>query len=150
MAKVNGSIYIDRPPEVVFDFVADERNEPRYNPKMTTVALLTEEPIGVGSRFGSTLMSRARPVTMTVEFTEFVRPRRLALVSTAGAMDTVGALSFAPSGRGTLMTWSWNIRLRGLAKVASPVVAWMGRRQERATWDGAKRCLEGGEQAGSA
>ena len=144
MAKVNGSIYIDRPPEVVFDFVADERNEPRYNPKMTAVSLTTEEPIGVGSRFASTLMSRARPITMTVEFTEFVRPRRLALVSTAGVMETVGALSFAPSGTGTLMTWSWVIKLNGLAKVASPVVAWMGRRQERATWGGLKRCLEDG------
>ena len=47
MANINGSIYIDRPPEVVFDFVSDERNEPQYNPKMTTVSLLTEEPIGV-------------------------------------------------------------------------------------------------------
>jgi len=51
MANVNGSIYIERPPEVVFDFVADERNEPRYNAKMTHVSLLTEEPIGVGARF---------------------------------------------------------------------------------------------------
>ncbi len=143
MANINGSIYIDRPPEVVFDFVADERNEPQYNPKMTTVSLLTEEPIGVGSRFAATLMSRARPITMTVEFTEFVRPRRLASVTTTGPMDTVGALSFEPRGTGTLMAWSWHIKLNGLAKIASPVVAWMGRRQERAIWGRLKSCLEG-------
>jgi len=35
MAKIEGEIYIDRPPEDVFDVVADERNEPLYNPKMT-------------------------------------------------------------------------------------------------------------------
>ena len=150
MANVNGSIYIERPPEVVFDFVADERNEPRYNAKMTDVALLTQEPIGVGSRFAATLTSRARPITMTVEFTDFVRPRRLASVSTAGAIETVGALSFAPSGKGTLMTWSWDIKLHGVAKVASPVVAWMGRRQERAIWSGLKQHLEGGEEPTSA
>ena len=144
MVKVNGSIYIDRPPEVVFDFVADERNEPRYNPRMTAVSLVTEEPIGVGSRFASTLTARGRDIAMTVAFTEFVRPRRLALVSTAGVMETVGALSFAPSGTGTLMTWAWVIKLNGLAKIASPVVAWMGRRQEYATWAGMKRCLEDG------
>jgi carbon monoxide dehydrogenase subunit G len=142
MAKVDGSIYIERPPEVVFDFVADERNEPRYNAKMTTVSLLTEEPIGVGSRFAATLMSRARPITMTVEFTEFARPRRLASVTNTGPMDTVGALSFEASGTGTLMTWSWHIRLRGLAKLASPVVSWMGRRQEREIWSALKQLLE--------
>jgi carbon monoxide dehydrogenase subunit G len=142
MAKINGSIFIDRRPEVVFDFVADERNEPKYNPKMTTVTLLTEEPIGVGSRFHATLMLRGRPITMTVEFTEFVRPRRLASVTTTGPMDTVGALSFEPSGTGTLMTWSWHIKLRGVAKIGSPVVSSMGRRQEYAIWTGLKQLLE--------
>lgn len=40
-----------RPPEVVFDFVADERNEPRFNPQMATSSLDSGEPIGEGSRF---------------------------------------------------------------------------------------------------
>ena len=35
MAYVEGEIFIRRPPEEVFDFVADERNEPRYNPYLT-------------------------------------------------------------------------------------------------------------------
>jgi hypothetical protein len=87
MVNIIGSIYIDRPPEVVFDFVADERNEPLYNPKMTAVSVLTEESIGVGSRFEATLMARGRPITMTVEFTEFVRPRRLASVTTTGRQE---------------------------------------------------------------
>jgi hypothetical protein len=32
MTRLEGEIVIDRPPEVVFDFVADERNEPQFNP----------------------------------------------------------------------------------------------------------------------
>jgi carbon monoxide dehydrogenase subunit G len=149
MANINGSIYIDRPPEVVFDFVADERNEPQYNPKMTTVSLLTDEPISAGSRFAATLVMRARPITMTVEFTEFVRPRRLASVTTTGPMDTVGALSFEPSGTGTLMSWSWHITLNGWAKIGSPVVSWMGRRQERAIWSTLKQLLERKDEDGT-
>jgi hypothetical protein len=34
MARVEGEIIIQRPAEDVFDFVADERNEPRYNSRM--------------------------------------------------------------------------------------------------------------------
>jgi hypothetical protein len=36
MARVEGEIIIHRPTEVVFDFVADERNERLYNPRMLT------------------------------------------------------------------------------------------------------------------
>jgi hypothetical protein len=143
MAKVSGSIDIERSPEVVFDFVADARNEPKYHPQMTAMSLVTEEPIGVGSMFAATLVSRGRPVTMTVEYTDFVRPSRIALVSSSvWGIKTVGAVSFAPSGMGTVMTWSWDIRLHGLANVASPIAAWIGRRQERATWGGLKQYLE--------
>jgi hypothetical protein len=142
MARVAGRIYIDRPPEVVFDFVADERNEVRYNPKMTTVSLVTDPPIGSGTRFAATLTSRSRLITMTIEFTEFERPRRLASVSTAGAIETVGALTFEPHDAGTWMSWAWEIRLPGAMKLASPLVARMDRRQERAIWTGLKACLE--------
>ena len=37
MVHIKGQIVIDRPVEEVFDFVADERNEPRYNPRMRRV-----------------------------------------------------------------------------------------------------------------
>jgi hypothetical protein len=38
--RVEGDIIIKRPMEEVFDFCADERNEPRYNPRMAHVASL--------------------------------------------------------------------------------------------------------------
>jgi hypothetical protein len=34
MVRVEGEIVINRPVEEVFDFVADERNEPRYNSRI--------------------------------------------------------------------------------------------------------------------
>jgi hypothetical protein len=34
MVHIEGEIVIDRPVEEVFDFVADERNELRFNPQM--------------------------------------------------------------------------------------------------------------------
>jgi uncharacterized protein YndB with AHSA1/START domain len=142
MATIEGEIYIDCPPEVVFDVVADERNEPRYNPRMTAVSLLSDPPIGPGSRFAATMKSRARTVTMESEFTDLERPTRLGSVSTVGAMRTVGALTFEPRASGTLMSWFWNVELRGVAKLAAPVASWMGRRQERAIWTGLKTMLE--------
>ena len=79
---------------------------------------------------------------MIVEFTDFERPTRLGSVSTVGSMRTVGALTFEPQASGTLMRWSWDIQLRGVSKLAAPLVSWIGRRQERAIWTGLKTMLE--------
>ena len=50
MVRIEGEIVINRPMEEVFDFVADERNEPRYNPHMRRAELITKGPVGVGTR----------------------------------------------------------------------------------------------------
>jgi hypothetical protein len=34
MSRVDGDIVIDRPLEAVFDYVADQSNQPQYNPQM--------------------------------------------------------------------------------------------------------------------
>jgi hypothetical protein len=34
MASIAGELVINRPVNEVFDFVADEQNEPRYNPRI--------------------------------------------------------------------------------------------------------------------
>jgi hypothetical protein len=57
MVHIEGEIVINRPVEEVFDFVADERNEPRYNTQMRRAEQLTEGPIGVGSRFRAEMLS---------------------------------------------------------------------------------------------
>jgi hypothetical protein len=48
MAKIEGEILIGRPVEAVFDFVADQRNEPQYNPRMVRAAKITDGPVGTG------------------------------------------------------------------------------------------------------
>jgi hypothetical protein len=41
MTRITGEIAIDAPADVVFDFVADQRNEPAYNPHMVRSAKVT-------------------------------------------------------------------------------------------------------------
>ena len=52
-------------------FVADQRNEPLYNPTMLRSELLTVGPIGVGSQFHAETTMRGRRVPMTIEITAF-------------------------------------------------------------------------------
>jgi deazaflavin-dependent oxidoreductase (nitroreductase family) len=142
MVRIAGEIIIDRPVEEVFDVVADARNEPRYNPRLRHAEQITTGPIGVGTRFRAETMMMGRAVPMTIEFTAFERPRRLASSTRMATMDIDGALIFDPVPGGTRMRWTWNLRPRGLLRLLGPLVARMGRRQEEAIWTGLKRYLE--------
>jgi hypothetical protein len=88
MARIEGEIRIDRPVEAVFDFVADSRNEPSFNPAMADVELITPLPIGVGTRFHAR-MGRAG-MQMLVELTELDRPHRIESRTTSSMMETPG------------------------------------------------------------
>lgn len=147
MPRVEGELVIERPVEEVFDFVADERNEPRFNPRMLRAEKISPGPIGLGTRFRAEMRmrGRGRPVVMTVEFTAFARPRRLASSTHMATMDIVGALTFDPVPKGTRMRWEWDLKPRGLVRLLSPVIALMGRRQEQAIWSNLKWLLEAGD-----
>jgi uncharacterized protein YndB with AHSA1/START domain len=149
MAQIEGEIVIARPVEEVFDFVADERNEPRFNRQMSSAELLTPEPIGSGSRFQSELRTMRRTVDMTVEFTQFERPRLLGSTSRSAtrggrgrAMLTSGALTFEPVPQGTRMCWAWQVETPGGMKILAPLIVRIGRRQEQRIWGSLKRLLE--------
>jgi hypothetical protein len=71
VARIAGEIIIRRPVEDVFDFVADERNETRYNAHMLRVEKISDDPIGVGTRFQAELKTMGRTMPMVVEFTGF-------------------------------------------------------------------------------
>ena len=140
MAKVEGKILIYRPPEEVFDFVADSRNEPSFNPAMAGVELLTPPPIGLGTRFRAH-MGKAG-LEMLIELTEFERPRRLGSRTTSSMMETSGTLTFVADDQGTVMSWDWQVRPQGWLRMLGPLSGPLGGRMERRIWTGLKHQLE--------
>ncbi len=146
MVEVVGEITIDRPMDEVFDFVANEENEPRYNPHMRLAEKISEGATGLGTRFRTELRTMGQTMPMIVEFTAYERPRRLASVTRSSMMQTEGALTFDPVAGGTRMRWSWNLQPHGVLKFMGPLVASMGRRQELRIWTSLKRLLETAEQ----
>jgi carbon monoxide dehydrogenase subunit G len=140
MAKIAGEILIGRPVAEVFDFVADSRNEPSFNPAMAGVELLTAPPIGLGTRFCAR-MGRAG-TQMLVELTEFDRPHRLGSRTTSSMMQTSGTLTFAADGDGTVMNWDWQVHPKGWMRMLGPLFGPLGNRMERRIWTSMKRYLE--------
>jgi len=100
-ARIEGKIIINRPVDAVFDFVADERNEPRFNPQMRRVEQISPGPIGQGTRFRAETTSMGRSVEMVIEFTAYDRPGRLSSFTRMSAMDIRGTLTLDPVPEGT-------------------------------------------------
>ena len=147
MTRIIGEIVIDAPADVVFDFVADQRNEPAYNPHMVRSAKVTPGPVGKGTQFRSAVRSRGRPAEMAIEYTGFQRPSRLASTTRMAQAEFSGTLTFEPAGAGTRLRWSWDARFTWPLRLLAPVLARVGGRQERATWAGLKRYLESSQHA---
>lgn len=143
--RIEGEILINRSVDKVFDFVADERNEPRYNPRLLRAEQTSPGPIGIGTQFRAETKAIGGAVPMTIEFTGFERPRRIALATRLSTMDIRGALTFDPISGRTRMRWSWVLEPRGLFKLMTPMLASIGRRQEQIVWDNLKRVMEAGE-----
>lgn len=142
MARIDGEIVIDRPVDVVFDYVADQSNEPQYNPRMMRAEKITSGPLGRGTRFSSAVASVGRTAEMLIEFTGYDRPTLLTSATTMQQADISYTLTFEPAGSGTRMRWSGRVRPKGAFKLLGPLIAWMGRHQEQRIWASLKRHLE--------
>ena len=143
-AHIEGEIMIGRTPGEVFDFVSDQCNEPIYNPQMLSAKKLTDGAPGAGSRFEAVMRQGRRTFPITITFTAFERPTRLGSFAEMEGMSTEGVLTFEQVGDSTLMRWSWQINTKGVLRLLSPLVTWMGRRQEQRIWTSLKRHLETG------
>jgi polyketide cyclase/dehydrase/lipid transport protein len=142
MARIKGEIVIGRPVDVVFDYVADQRNEPQYNPQMVRAEKITAGPVGKGAQFRSAVASRGRTAEMLIECTGYERPSLLASSTTMAQADISYTLRFEPAAAGTRMLWSGQVRPKGAFRLLGPVITWMGIRREQRIWASLKKHLE--------
>lgn len=142
MTRIAGEVTIAAPVEEVFDLVADERNEPRYNPRIEHVRKLGAGPVGPGARFVAEPRNMGKRGEMTLTIQEYERPRRLHNVVTSSYMTVDGTLTFDEVDGGTRLAWDWDMGLVGPMRLLSPVLAAVGPSWEHRNWVGLKTYLE--------
>jgi Polyketide cyclase / dehydrase and lipid transport len=142
MARIEGEILIGRPVDVVFDYVADQSNEPQYNPQMVRAEKVTPGPVGKGTRFRSAVTSRGRTAEMLIECTGYDRPKLFATTTTMAQADIRYTLRFEPAPAGTRMRWSGQVQPKGAFRLLGPVITRLGTRQEERIWTSLKKHLE--------
>jgi len=146
MAHIAGEVTIAAPIDEVFDLVADERNEPRYNPRIVRAEKVSEGPVGAGTRFVAEPKSMGSNGEMALEIVEYDRPHRLRNVVRSSYMKVDGTLTFDEVEGGTRLRWDWVMALVGPMRVLSPVLSLIGPRWERQNWVGLKKYMESGRR----
>ena len=126
MARIEGEIVIGRPVDVVFNYVADQSNEPQYNQQMVRAEKITPGPVGKGTRFRSAVTSMGRTAEMLIECTGYDRPALFATTTTMAQADISYTLRFEPAPAGTRMRWSGQVRPRGAFRLLGPVITRLG------------------------
>jgi hypothetical protein len=146
VAHIAGEVTIVAPVEVVFDTVADERNEPTYNPRIARAEKVSPGPVGRGTRFVATPKGMGSKGEMTLEIVEYDRPHRLRSVVRSSYMRVEGVLTFDDVDGATRLRWDWHMGLVGASRLLSPVLAVIGPRWERRNWVALKSYLESGRR----
>lgn len=142
MTHIAGEVTIKAPVHEVFDMVADERNEPRYNPRIVRAEKVTEGPIGAGTQFVAEPKSMGSRGEMTLTILGYDRPRRLANVVRSSYMKADGTVTFEAVAGGTRLMWDWNMSMLGPLRLLSPLLAVIGPSWERRNWLGLKEYME--------
>lgn len=136
MGNIKMSMHIDAPVERVFDAFADLEKAPNRIAGITKLEVLTDGPVGVGTRFRETRIMFKKECTEEMEFTAF-QPNEGYTVACAscGSLFTSTYL-FMPEGDGTRvdveMEWK---PVSFMAKVMSPLGKMMS--------GSVKKCLQG-------
>jgi len=146
VAHIAGEVMIHAPVDEVFDMVADERNEPRYNPRIVRAEKVTDGAVGRGARFVAEPKSMGAKGAMTLEVLEYDRPHRLHNVVRSSYLQVDGTLTFEEVDGGTRLRWDWDMGLVGPTRVLSPVLAVIGPSWERRNWVGLKEYMESGRR----
>jgi uncharacterized protein YndB with AHSA1/START domain len=142
MGRISGGVTIDAPVEDVFDMVADERNEPRYNPRIVRAEKVSEGSVAAGARFVVQPKSIGTRGKMTLEIQDYDRPHRLHNIVRSSYMKVDGTVTFQEVQGGTRLTWDWDTALVGPMRVLSPLLSVVGPSWERRNWLGLKQYME--------
>ena len=146
MTRIAGEVTISAPVDEVFDLVADERNEPRYNPRILRADKVSDGPVRTGARFVAEPKSMGSKGEMTLTIVEYDRPHRLHNLVRSSYMDADGTLTFDAVEGGTRLRWNWDMGLVGPMRMLSPVLALIGPRWERRNWVSLKEYMESGHR----
>ena len=135
---ITNHVIIQKPQETVFDFVADMRNELKWNPDVQFMDKLTEGPIGFGTRFKAKWHLSD---TIEVEITHYERPDYITFVN-GGPLEVTLDLNLMATDGSTELKTKFIATPRGFLRAIFPIIKRKLKSQEKENMVNLKKSLE--------
>jgi len=135
MPVIEESVFIARPPEEVFEYLAKAENLPEWDSSILECEQVGAGPVEVGTRWRGVSKILGRRFDWTVEVTEMEEPTLTASKSVEGKLGFTVRNQFAAEDGGTRFTYRVNAEsgLGGVfGKLGDPLVEKAQRRTVRA------------------
>src|SRR5574341_1550301 len=122
MAKIETAITINCPIEEVFACVADIRNNVKWMTGVIAAEVISEGPVGVGTKYRFDIEVIGRKLETTGELTAYDPPKKTAWKATSGPFPMSGSTTFEPVESGTHVTDMIEAEPGGFFKLAEPLL----------------------------
>jgi len=130
-------------PDPAFAFVADFANAMHWDPGVATSERIDAGPVGVGARYRLGVRLGGRVASMEYRITVFEPSRRVVLAGAGSGVSAIDEIRFSPSGTGTRIDYTADIRLGGLLRLAQPFLGGQFARIGREALAGMQQALDG-------
>jgi uncharacterized protein YndB with AHSA1/START domain len=116
LIKIDREIVVARPPEAVFDYLADVERFPQWQPAIERAEQLTPGPLAPGTGLKLVIKAPTGPTEVTGEIVALERPTLLAVKTLTGPAGVEARCTLSPSGDGTLVRFDATIELMGMLR----------------------------------
>ncbi len=125
-----------------FAYMSDFANAQLWDPSVVSAKRIDEGPLGVNAEFELTVRFAGRDKALRYRITSFETPRVVTFESSSGSLMSVDTLTFERRADGCLMTYHAELRLKGAAALANPLLGILFRRLGDHARDSLRTILE--------
>lgn len=145
MFETNNSIFINRPPQDVFNVITDPAKQSLWQNLTESAEWTTNGSPGVGSTMKVVARFLGRKIESEVEVTALEPPHRLDWKFVNGPYPAQVTNTFEPQGEGTLLTSKSQGEMGSFFKLAEGMVARQLEKQLATNYESLKLLMESGQ-----
>ena len=142
MAGFSATEWIAAAPQTIFDFMIEPANASKVMDNVTNNEWVTDDPVGVGSRFRETRVMNGKEATSEIEITAYEPPHRYSATSTMSGITASYHYTLAPERDGTRIDLTAEVSGSGVKKLMVPIVVGFMKRQDGDHLQNLKKAVE--------
>ena len=133
MGTFEFSIFINRLPQEVFDYISNPENDLLWQPNLISSEWTTPEPAGAGSTKHVITRVMGRKVEVNVKYTDWDPPKMYRFTSADGPFSLVGTTKFESEENSTQISLKGQIEGKGILKLVEGLIIIQDRNKTPAT-----------------